>query len=185
MIYNLTTQVWSLVGKEKSPKLRSGCDPQIIHRTRRHLRRVIAWRRERIRNLTTELHHQFAYWLVKNHNIILLPTFEVKNMVQKRDETGKWTRKIRKQTVVEFYGLSHYRFKQYLITKAKEWGSVVEIVDESYTSKTCGFCGHQREVGGIEVYKCTNPECGREIDRDVNGARNIFLKYCMENGLTI
>ena len=120
MIYNLTTQVWSLMGKEKSPKLRSGCDPQIIHRTRRHLRRVIAQRRERIRNLTTELHHQFAFWLVKNNNVILLPTFEVTNMVQKRDETGKWTRKIRKRTVVEFYGLSHYRFKQYLITKAKK-----------------------------------------------------------------
>ena len=49
------------------------------------------------------------------------------------------------------------------------------IVDESYTSKTCGSCGFIKEnLGGNKVYKCDS--CGLEIGRDHNGARNILLK---------
>ena len=37
--------------------------------------------RLRIRNLTDELHHQAARWLVDHFDIILLPTFETSEMV--------------------------------------------------------------------------------------------------------
>ena len=46
------------------------------------------------------------------------------------------------------------------------------------TTQTCSFCGHRQEVRLSErTFKCQN--CGREIDRDVNSARNI-LKVAME-----
>ena len=48
------------------------------------------------------------------------------------------------------------------------------VVDESYTSKTCTLCGKINDVKGAEVYKCK--ECGNEVDRDVNGSRNILIK---------
>jgi len=48
-------------------------------------------------------------------------------------------------------------------------------VNESYTSKTCGRCGNiNKELGSSKSYKCS--KCHLEIDRDVNGARNIYLK---------
>jgi len=46
------------------------------------------------------------------------------------------------------------------------------------TTQTCSFCGHRQEIELSErTFKCRN--CGREIDRDVNSARNI-LKIAIE-----
>ncbi len=41
------------------------------------------------------------------------------------------------------------------------------------TTQTCSFCGHRQKVELSErTFRCQN--CGREIDRDVNAARNIL-----------
>jgi transposase len=53
------------------------------------------------------------------------------------------------------------------------------LVSEEYTSKTCGGCGSLNCVGGSKEYKC---ECGVDIDRDMNGARNILIKSLTMNG---
>jgi len=46
------------------------------------------------------------------------------------------------------------------------------------TTQTCSFCGHRQKVPLSErTFKCQ--KCGREIDRDVNSARNI-LKMALE-----
>ena len=46
------------------------------------------------------------------------------------------------------------------------------------TTQTCSFCGHRQEVKLSErTFKCLN--CGKEIDRDVNSAKNI-LKIAIE-----
>ncbi|SMP16038.1 Transposase [Desulfurobacterium pacificum] len=46
------------------------------------------------------------------------------------------------------------------------------------TTQTCSFCGHKQKISLSErTFKCQN--CGREIDRDVNSARNI-LKTVLE-----
>ncbi|ADY73044.1 transposase IS605 OrfB [Desulfurobacterium thermolithotrophum DSM 11699] len=46
------------------------------------------------------------------------------------------------------------------------------------TTQTCSFCGHRQEILLSErTFKCES--CGREIDRDVNSARNI-LKTAIE-----
>jgi len=48
------------------------------------------------------------------------------------------------------------------------------IVNESYTSKTCTECGELNDVQGSEEYHCN--VCGLDVDRDVNGSRNILIK---------
>jgi len=70
---------------------------------------------------------------------------------------------------------SFYKFKQRLLWRCKAIGKHCLIVDERFTSMTCTACGNQDyDLGGSEMYDCKH--CGISIDRDVNGARNIFMK---------
>jgi predicted site-specific integrase-resolvase/predicted RNA-binding Zn-ribbon protein involved in translation (DUF1610 family) len=110
-------------------------------------------------------------WLCRTYRVVLLPRFETQQMVR------RGARRIRSRTARSMLTLSHYRFRTLLQHKAREhpWCEVVTCSEE-YTSKTCGACGaiHAR-LGGSKRFAC--PTCGVRLDRDVNGARNILLKY--------
>ena len=79
--------------------------------------------------------------------MILLPTFETSQMVKRK---GTRRRVINKKVVRQMLTWRHFDFKQRLIAKAREypWVKVV-IVDESYTSKTCGWCGAAAQRSGF------------------------------------
>jgi putative transposase len=96
----------------------------------------------------------------------------VKDMIRKKINNG---RKISKTTVRSMLALSHFSFKKKLLHMASSKGCMVDICKEDYTSKTCGCCGNiKHTLGGQRVYNCSN--CGISIDRDYNGARNIYLR---------
>lgn len=119
--------------------------------------------RWKIKDLISEIHHKLALFLVKNFECILIPSFETSNMVTK----------LNSKVARAMLGWSHYRFKQFLKNKAAEYSCNIIEVNESYTSKTCTNCGKQQNIGSKKIMKCS---CGTEIDRDINGARNVFLK---------
>lgn len=121
----------------------------------------------KITNLVNELHWKVIGFLTKNYEVIIIPEFPVSRMIG-----GKKLRKMTKRLMSAF---RFYQFKQKLINKCKERGCILHIVDESYTSKTCGSCGHlHKNLGGDKTYNCSN--CNLIIDRDFNGARNILIK---------
>lgn len=131
--------------------------------------------RKKIRSLVDEIHKKLSKWLCEEYNIILLPIFETQKM------TIKNKRKIRSKTARAMLTWSHYRFQQRLINKSREypWCKII-ICDEQYTSKTCGSCGHiKTNLGGSKVYRCN--QCNIDLDRDMNGARNILLRYLTLN----
>jgi putative transposase len=128
--------------------------------------------RLKIHNLIDELHHQVARFLVDNFDVILLPTFEVSQMVVKS------SRKIRAKSVRQMLSLSHYRFECFLKHKAKETGKLVLDVNEAYTSKTVSWTGEIiPNLGGRKVIKGSD---GLKMDRDLNGARGIFLRALVD-----
>ena len=137
-------------------------------RKRRQMRRAQARMRQRITNLVDELHWQLARWLTSNYRIILLPTFETHDMTQRAG------RRIRSKTARMMLTFRHYEFKQRLKWKAWQRGALVLDVNEAYTSKTRSWDGAvNTKLGGAKVIRDEN---GFGMDRDVNGARGIFLR---------
>lgn len=107
--------------------------------------------------------------------MILIPEFGVSDMVKKRGKNGSWKRDISKNTSRRMLLLAHYRFRQRLLNKAKQYGRNVVIVNEAYTTKTCTRCGVlNNKVGGKKTFICN--DCYLIIGRDDNGARNILLR---------
>ena len=152
----------------------------------KNVRRLKVQRRiifRRIKNIVSELHHQTAFWLTTNYDRVYIPKFETQQML-KRPEDIKGRRSIKKFNRLNkrykfvLQQLSHFRFRQHLLNKGQEKGCKIEIVNESYTSQCCGGCGRlSKTYNSQRVKKC---QCGCEIDRDLNGARNILLKTLCE-----
>ena len=59
--------------------------------------------------------------------------------------------------------------------KCDEYGCKLLIVTEEYTSQCCGHCGKLSKKFNKRIKTCTY--CDTICHRDINGARNIFLKY--------
>ena len=154
--------------QEKLDLMRSLRDRKLIRRSSFRRRQKGLYRK--VKHLIEELHYKTSQ-VLKDYKWILLPSFESQEMVQ-----GQLHRKTKR----ELLGLQHFLFKTRLkSTLALDPYSNVIDVTEEYTSKTCGGCGKLKNIGGAEVYRCSH--CRLHIDRDVNGARNILLKYLSLN----
>ena len=149
-------------------KLIGRTDAESKPKRRRRMRRAQARLRQRIANLVDELHWQAARWLTSNYKVILLPKLDTKDM------TRRAGRRIRSKTARMMLTLRHHEFRQRLLWKAWQRGVLVMEVGEAYTSKTCSWDGSVKEdLGGRTVI---GDASGFEMDRDVNGARGIFLR---------
>jgi len=102
--------------------------PEPTHRlfnakTRRHMKKRAHKLRAKVKNLRSELHHKTCKLLCAEYDTILLPTFEVSNMVA---HTSK--RVLRNTTVRKMLTWSHHTFQQLLIAKAREVPSIQVIL---------------------------------------------------------
>ena len=153
-------------------------------RNPKSVKRHIQIKYNNIRNIVDELHHQTAKYLTDHYQHIYIPKFETQKMVrnyrkQKKQVTNsdidsyKRHQTLNKRVKFVLNSLSHYRFRQHLQNKCLEKGCKMEIVNESYTSITCGGCGKQSKQYKDRRKICS---CGCEIDRDLNGSRNILMR---------
>lgn len=140
---------------------------------KRRLKKAVSRLRCKIKNLVKELHHKTARFLVDNFDVILLPTFETSQMVSKS------RRKLRNKSVRQMLTLSHYEFKTFLKWKAWEQSKIVIDCNEAYTSKTVSWTGEiVKNLGGARTIKSLST--GLKMDRDLNGARGIFLRALVD-----
>lgn len=144
---------------------------KVNHLKRRSLRKAMLRINDKIRRIVADLHRKLAKWLCSNYNLILLPSFETQQMLK------KFGRKINSKAAKAMSTWSHYKFKQHLLNKSREYANCeVVICTEEYTTKTCGSCGElHNKIGAAKTFMC--PHCDFVGDRDINGARNILIKY--------
>ena len=143
----------------------------IGHHTRWRMKR--AWRRmsKRVQNLVKDFHYKFAKWLCLNYQVILLPTYDTRQMIRRGQ------RRIRSKTVRATVTWSSATFRDRLIGMSRRYpGCHIVQLSEAYTSKTCRSCGFlHNKLGGNKVFKC--PSCQARYPRDDGGASNIFLRH--------
>jgi len=125
---------------------------------------------EKLNNLINEMHYKTISYLTKNYTSILLPSFETQEMVKNPALPSNVKRKM--------INYSFYKFQQRLQHKCNVIKNCnLKIVNESYTSQTCGYCGYLNKTSDEQI---TCGECNKTYDRDINGSRNILLKYVSE-----
>jgi putative transposase len=160
----------------KSKKDRLANQLKTLHGKLRHaLKRKVSRLTKHIRGLyskgtrlATEMHHKVALFLCRNFQTIMIPVFKTREMVQRLPST-----------VSRFMNtLAHFRFREFLQHKAREYGRRVIVVTEEYTTQTCSRCGNRYKIGNSETYRCSN--CSAVYDRDLNAAKNILLKNFTE-----
>jgi putative transposase len=142
---------------------------KVTHRTRYNLNGRISLLRTKIKNMVNDLHWKTCHFLCDTFETIIIPEFKTKDM------TNRERRNIHKGSVKRLTNLSHYSFLCKLKHKSKIYRRNLLIVNESYTSQTCGKCGKcKTDLKSSKIYKCD--KCGMKMDRDINGARNILLR---------
>jgi len=133
-----------------------------INKIKVRIRRI----NERIRNKINDLHWKVISFLTRNYEEIYLSDFKIKSIL-----TGNLNSVSKRLLLI----LRHYEFRKRLEYKCKERNTRLNIVDESYTSKTCCNCGNLNHLlGSSKIYKCD--KCNLELDRDINASRNILNK---------
>jgi len=126
----------------------------------------------KISNYVDELHWKTINYLTNNYSHILIGDMSAKRIISKEGNMSKINKRI-------CQSLSFYKFRQRLEFKCISKGLTYRLIDERYTSMACSKCGNLNEkLGNSEVYKC--PNCKQTIDRDINGARGIYIKQFMK-----
>ncbi|MHA2055765.1 MAG: RNA-guided endonuclease InsQ/TnpB family protein [Candidatus Hodarchaeales archaeon] len=124
----------------------------------------------KLKNMVDDLHWQTCNYLTGGYYKILLPHFDSQEM---KANSGV-PRSVTKRRNRNFDTYKHYKFKERLVSKCLERGCHIYLVNESYTSKTCGHCGNIGKIGLERYFRCN--KCGNGFDRDINGARNILIR---------
>lgn len=82
----------------------------------------------------------------------------------------------------QFHQWPFKRLRELLTYKAEAKGCAVVGIDPRHTSQTCSKCGcqHKSNRKSQSVFKCR--DCGYQLNADLNGSRNIALKYLASVG---
>lgn len=168
-VYNPEKECMKIMNRDNKIKLTRLVNKKIalekLERTR-NIKLAILRNNKKIANNVQELHYKSALYLCRNFNIIYLGKLSTQCIIK-----SKTLSTFDKHFAL---ALSHYSFYQILKNKCNEFDKTLHYVDESYTSKTCGYCGELYDVGVSRIYNCS--KCNNVYDRDMNAARNILIK---------
>lgn len=107
--------------------------------------------------------HKISTDLIRKYDVICCEDLNVKGMV-KNHHLAK-----------SISDASWGTFVTMLEYKAKWYGKTLSKIDRFYpSSKTCHYCGYVKEDLSLSDRFYTCPNCGKQIDRDLNAAMNIL-----------
>lgn len=122
----------------------------------------IARLHRKVANIRKNTLHELTSYLAKNHSKVVIEDLNVSGMLANR------------KLAKAIQDLGFYEFRRQLEYKCKLYGCELMVADRFYpSSKTCSNCGWLKKnlSLGERIYICD--DCGFEIDRDLNAARNL------------
>lgn len=137
-------------------------DITCVQRRRLRKKKMLLYRD--FKHLRDDFHFKVVNMLTNSFDTIYLPRLETQRLSQKLKA------KAAREMMAQSHGLFHQRLADVCAVK----GVTFVVPGEAYTSKTCGCCGRLVNVGSSEVFHCT--KCGYVADRDLNAARNIYMR---------
>lgn len=127
----------------------------------------------KIFNKVDDLQWKTIKFLTNNFTNILLGDMSAKSIVAKNKSV------IKEDMKTACLRTRYYDFQKRLEYKCMLTKTNYKLVNECYTSKICSLCGNYNDkLKGEKTYSCS--QCKKSIDRDVNGCRNIMIKYLMD-----
>jgi len=136
---------------------------KLIKNKRKHLLKYERY----LSNYINNVHWQIANDMIKRFDYIVLGNFSTKKMVES-DSTNKMNKRIGN-------ALKLYQFKQKLRYKCLIKGKKYKVIDEYMTTQCCSNCSKvNSDIKAKKIFECKN--CNHIYDRDINSAKNIFLK---------
>lgn len=153
------TRLQRLVSRKKKG---SANRRKAINRLARHELKVSRQRKERAKRL--------ALCVIQSNDLIAYEDLRIKNMVKNHC------------LAKAIHDAGWYQFRQWLEYLGKKYGKVTVAVEAAYTSQECSECGAiVKKALSTRTHIC---ECGCELDRDENAARNILRKALRTVGHT-
>jgi len=129
---------------------------------------------KKLRDSVDDSHKKISSELAKRYDYIIFPEFGTSKMLKESTLSS-----VAKRNMASF---SFFRFKQQMLQACKRYQTKLIVTTEEFTSKTCSCCGHMYEINSDKTYKCRNASCGEVFDRDINAAKNIFVKTITSYG---
>jgi putative transposase len=120
---------------------------------------------EKVNNQRTDFLHKLSTDLVSKNQIICMEKLAINKMANKKRKFGNRR---------NLYDCSWGKFISMVKLKAESAGAQFIEVNPMNTSKTCSNCGTIQSIPlSQRTYSC---DCGLELDRDTNAARNILAQ---------
>ena len=134
--------------------------------------------KRKLRDQLKDFQHKISKVCVENTkaNTLIVGKTSVKRMAKKKNNGSSRTNKAKKTLNHSLQNTgSMSRFTEFLTYKAKKVGKRVIEISERNTTKTCSKCGKkEKRKLSDRVIQCN---CGNTMDRDLNSAVNILLKF--------
>ncbi len=130
-------------------------------------------------NQLKDYQHWLSKQIVENTkaNTLIIGKLALKKMAKKKKGTGNAKKTKANKTLNHSVHNAGFmsRFAEFLTYKAEKIGKIVIRIGEDKTTKACCMCG---KLENRTIYdRVITCKCGNQIDRDLNSAINIMVKF--------